>query len=143
MDIASAALIYFSPTRTTRKIIESIAQGVRIPRVEHVDLTPPEALTRKYAGMHDELAIIGSPVYGGRLPTEMVSRFRRLKGNGTPAVIVAVYGNRAYEDALLELRNLALEAGFNPVAAGAFFLASIRIPVMPRPSQLGGLTAKI
>ncbi len=143
MDIASAALIYFSPTRTTRKIIESIAQGVRIPRVEHVDLTPPEALTREYAGMHDELAIIGSPVYGGRLPTEMVSRFRRLKGNGTPAVIVAVYGNRAYEDALLELRNLALEAGFNPVAAGAFFLASIRIPVMPRPSQLGGLTAKI
>ena len=120
MDIASAALIYFSPTRTTRKIIESIAQGVRIPRVEHVDLTPPEALTREYAGMHDELAIIGSPVYGGRLPTEMVSRFRRLKGNGTPAVIVAVYGNRAYEDALLELRNLALEAGFNPVAAGAF-----------------------
>lgn len=120
MNINSAKLIYFSPTRTTRKIIESVAQGVRIARVEHLDLTPPEAMTREFAGMHDALAIIGSPVYGGRLPTEMVSRFRRLRGNGTPAVIVAVYGNRAYEDALLELRDLALEAGFKPVAAGAF-----------------------
>lgn len=120
MNINSATLIYFSPTRTTRKVIESIAQGFQILRVEHLDLTPPEAMTREFAGMHDDLAIIGSPVYSGRLPTEMVSRFRRLKGNGAPAVIVAVYGNRAYEDALLELRDLALEAGFEPVAAGAF-----------------------
>lgn len=120
MNILSANLIYFSPTRTTRKIIEGIAQGVQVVTVEHVDLTPPEAMIREFAGIHDKLAIIGSPVYGGRLPPEMVSRFRRLKGNGAPAVIVAVYGNRAYEDALLELRDLALEGGFNPVAAGAF-----------------------
>ncbi|MDP2754584.1 MAG: 4Fe-4S ferredoxin, partial [Nitrospirota bacterium] len=54
------------------------------------------------------------------LPAIALSRFRELKGNGAPAVIVVVYGNRAYEDALLELRDVAIEAGFKPVAAGAF-----------------------
>ncbi len=120
MNIDSAKLIYFSPTQTTRKIIESIAQGIQIATVEHVDLTPPEARTRKHAEIHGELAVIGSPVYSGRLPTDMVSRVRRLKGNDSPAIIVVVYGNRAYEDALLELRDLAVEAGFRPVAAGVF-----------------------
>jgi ferredoxin len=120
MNINSAKLAYFSPTQTTRKIIEGIAQGVQINAVEHVDLTPPDAKTRKLVEMHDDLAIIGSPVYAGRLPNDMISRFRRLKGNDTPAVIVVIYGNRAYEDALLELRDLVVEAGFKPIAAGAF-----------------------
>jgi ferredoxin len=120
MNISSAKPIYFSPTQTTRKIIEGIAQGARIATAEHLDLTPPEARTRKFAEMHGELAIIGAPVYSGRLPTDMISRLRRLKGNDTPAVIVVMYGNRAYEDALLELRDLVMETGFKPVAAGAF-----------------------
>ncbi len=120
MDINSLKLIYFSPTQTTKKIIEGIAQGIQIAAIEHVDLTPPDAGMRALTEMHDGLVIIGAPVYVGRLPTDMIRRFRRLKGNDTPAVIVVVYGNRAYEDALLELRDLALEAGFKPVAAGAF-----------------------
>lgn len=119
MNIGSAKLIYFSPTQTTKRVIEGIAQGVRIATVEYLDLTPPEAGTRKLTEMHGELAIIGAPVYSGRLPADMISRLRRLKGNDAPAVIV-VYGNRAYEDALLELRDLALETGFKPIAAGAF-----------------------
>lgn len=49
-----------------------------------------------------------------------LSRFKQIRGNGKPAVLVVVYGNRAYEDALIELRNVALEIGFKPVAAGAF-----------------------
>jgi ferredoxin len=47
-------------------------------------------------------------------------RLRRVKGSLTAAVVVVVYGNRAYEDALLELRDLVTETGFVPVAAGAF-----------------------
>ena len=120
MGIASAKLIYFSPTRTTRKIVAGIAQGVCAHKVEHVDLTPPDTALQALAEVNDDLAIIGAPVYAGRIPAEAASRLRRLRGNGTPAVIVVVYGNRAYEDALLELRDIALEAGFIPVAAGAF-----------------------
>lgn len=120
MEINSAKLIYFSPTQTTRKVMEGIAQGVQIATVEHVDVTLPEARMQKPVKGRGALAIIGSPVYGGRLPTVAISRFRNLKGNGAPAIIVVVYGNRAYEDALLELWDVALEAGFKPIAAGAF-----------------------
>jgi len=120
MNINSARLIYFSPTRTTRKVIECIAQGAQFATVEHLDLTPPDARTQNIVEVHDELAIIGSPVYNGRVPVDAVSRLLRLKGYGTPAVLVVMYGNRAFEDALLELSDLTLEAGFKPVAAGVF-----------------------
>jgi ferredoxin len=120
VDINSVILVFFSPTQTTEKIVKSIAQGIQVDIVEQLDLTPPEARTREFEEMHDELVIIGAPVYDGRIPHEAVHRLRRIKGNGTPAGVVAVYGNRAYEDALLELRDLAAELGFRPVAGGAF-----------------------
>jgi len=120
VNINATKLIYFSPTGTTRKVTEAIMQGVRTATVEHIDLTQPGSKKLIIEEMQNELAIIGSPVYSGRLPTDAISRIRRLKGNDTPAVIVVVYGNRAYEDALLELRDLVLEAGFKPIAAGAF-----------------------
>jgi ferredoxin len=120
MNISAAKLIYFSPTRTTQKIVWAIAQGVGVDAVEGLDLTLPEAGTRTFGELRDELAVIGAPVYGGRISPEAVRRLRRIKGNDTPACVVAVYGNRAYEDALLELRDLAAELGFRPVAGGAF-----------------------
>jgi ferredoxin len=116
----SVKLIYFSPTQTTRKVLEAIAGGLRTEAVTHLDLTPPDARTRVFGAFSDELAIIGAPVYGGRIPTEAATRLGRLTGNDTPAVLVVVYGNRAYEDALLELRDLALDLGFKPIAGGAF-----------------------
>ncbi|MEA2039047.1 MAG: 4Fe-4S binding protein [Thermodesulfobacteriota bacterium] len=120
MNIALAKLVYFSPTKTTKTIIEGIAQGIRVETVEQIDLTPPEAITQEFEGLHDELAIIGSPVYVGRIPIDAALRLQRIKADNTPAVIVVVYGNRQYEDALLELRDLAVQAGFKPVAGGAF-----------------------
>jgi ferredoxin len=116
----SAKLVYFSPTQTTKRVVEGIVQGTQVDQVEHLDLTPPESRTHKFKELRDELAIVGAPVYGGRIPTDAAYRLRRLKGNDTPAVIVVVYGNRSYEDALLELRDLVVEAGFIPVAGGAF-----------------------
>lgn len=120
MNINSVKLIYFSPTQTTRRVIEGISQGLQVVNVENLDLTLPDAEIQKPQRWFEDLAIIGSPVYSGRLPAIVISRFRKLKGNGSPAVIVVVYGNRAYEDALLELRDVAIEAGFKPIAAGAF-----------------------
>ena len=66
------------------------------------------------------MTILSAPVYAGRLPIEAVRRLRRIKAGEAPAVVVVVYGNRAYEDALLELQDLAGEQGFRPIAAGAF-----------------------
>jgi len=121
MDIREVRLVYFSPTGTTRTVLEGIARGVAGAEVTRVDLTPPSAANAGSAPeRNDVLTVVGAPVYGGRLPVDAVSRLRRLAGPHTPAVVVVVYGNRAYEDALLELRSLAAEQGFVPVAAGAF-----------------------
>lgn len=120
MNIKSVKLVYFSPTKTTKRVLESIAQGIQVERVDHLDLTPPAAMTQELGEMRNELVLIGAPVYGGRVPLDAVNRVHRLKGNQTPAVIVVVFGNRAYEDALLELKNITVEMGFIPIAGGAF-----------------------
>ncbi|MFC1821337.1 4Fe-4S binding protein [Thermodesulfobacteriota bacterium] len=120
MNIRSAKMIYFSPTKTTKKIVESIAQGMRVETLETMDLTIPDAGKSESEEIHDQVAIIGVPVYAGRVPLEAVQRLKPVRGNDTPAVVVVVYGNREYEDALLELNDLAIEIGFKPVAGGAF-----------------------
>jgi ferredoxin len=120
MKVKQVKLIYFSPTGTTQKVLESIAKGITVEDVEHINLTLPEGAQQTLPPFSDELAIIGAPVYGGRLPVDAVNRFKQLKAGKTLAIIIVVYGNREFEDALLELKNLAIELGFNPVAGGAF-----------------------
>jgi ferredoxin len=120
MNIRRVRLIYFSPTRTTKKILEGISEGLQFKTVETVDLTPPEMKTGAPAMISDELVLLGAPVYSGRVPPQAAERIRRFQGRDTPAVVVVVYGNRAYDDALLELRDIAAAAGFRPIAAAAF-----------------------
>ena len=119
MKIDRVKLVYFSPTGSTRMIMEEIADGIQV-QVERIDLTRPEARTRDFEEFGGELTILGAPVYAGRIPVEAIRRLRRLKGHNTPAVTIVVYGNRAYEDALIELTDLVSELGFKPIAGGAF-----------------------
>lgn len=115
---AKIHLIYFSPTRTTQSIVEQVSAGLNPAEITHYDLT------RMKAGLDlqltDGLAIIGMPVYAGRMPEICLERLRKLSATGIPAVLVALYGNRAFEDALLELRDVVLSKGFGVVASGAF-----------------------
>lgn len=113
-------LVYFSPTGTTQKVLKSIAQGIDPEEIESIDLTPPSAAEKAPLSFSDELVLLGAPVYGGRLPVDAIKRFHRIKADNTPAILIVVYGNREFEDALLELKNLAMELGFHPVAGGAF-----------------------
>lgn len=119
MRIEGARLVYFSPTGTTQKVLGGIALGLGWPDAVSYDLTRP--LRRRTDTCPAEiLTVIGAPVYAGRLPAEAVRRLETLEGEGCPAVVVVVYGNRAYEDALLELHNLVMARGFFPVGAAAF-----------------------
>lgn len=120
MEVKQLKLIYFSPTGTTQKILESIAGGIAVEDVEHINLTLPEGARQIIPSFSDELVIIGAPVYGGRLPVDAIKRFKQLKASNTLAILIAVYGNREFEDALLELKHLAIDLGFSPIAGGAF-----------------------
>ena len=80
MEIGQVRLVYFSPTQTTRKVLGRIARGIRAARVTVLDLTPPDSAAAEPVEVREALAIIGVPVYGGRLPQEAVRRLRRLDG---------------------------------------------------------------
>jgi ferredoxin len=120
MKPSKVELIYYSPTGTSKKVLEGIAKGLGVKDVEQIDLTPYEAATKSYSVPTGNLAVIAVPVYGGRVPIVAAQRLKTVKGNGTPAVIVTLYGNRAFEDALIEMKDIATEQGFKPVAGAAF-----------------------
>ena len=118
-----ALQIVFSPTNTTRKVLQAILQGLGAQSWSELDLTYLRPLrdTARNQGDAEELVLIGMPVYAGRIPALARERILScVKGTGQKAVLVVVYGNRAYDDALRELWDLALELGFVPVAAAAF-----------------------
>ena len=114
----TAHLIYFSPTGTTQKITTSIAQGLGAKSVVHYDVTLSGSSVE--TDLSDGVAIIGIPVYAGRVPELCLQRMQTITAKGLPCVLVALYGNREFEDALVELRDFATRQGFKVVAAGAF-----------------------
>ena len=116
MHIEKWIIAHFSPTGGTRKVADAIAAGFHTPVVE-MDLTKADSAVT--LGDNDALMAV-LPVYAGRVPQIALERLSALKGNGQKAVAVVVYGNREFDDALLETRD-ALEAnGFRVVAAAAF-----------------------
>ena len=112
MNILNVTQAVFSPTGGTQRVADAIAGGMSVNKVDlcaEVDELPL---------FMPLMAVL--PVYGGRLPAVAVERLRKIKGQGQPAVAVVVYGNRAYEDALLELKDVLTDCGFVVVAAAAF-----------------------
>lgn len=112
-------VVYFSPTGNTRKTILAIAAGTKATIVEH-NRTFPSGRKKNVSFSKDNFVILGCPVYAGRVPSKPESIFEGVQGDDTPAVLVVTYGNREYDDALIELKNLAIEKGFIPIAAAAF-----------------------
>jgi len=110
-------LIYFSPTGTTRKTLEKIAEGIGLD-TETYNLTPAD--TDVSINIANGVTVIGVPVYAGRVPQICIDRMKNITSAGTPAAVVALYGNREFEDALAELRDIASEAGFRVTAGAAF-----------------------
>lgn len=110
--------IVFSPTGGTKKVAEIITSAWGMP-VHKIDLSNGE---RDYSSLSfetDDIAIIAVPSYGGRVPGLAAQRISGIQGNHTPCVIVCVYGNRAYEDTLVELNDIAKKSGFRVIAAVA------------------------
>lgn len=112
-------LVYFSPTGSSANILRLIAGRMELPYSE-TDLTDYKSRNLKRSFGSDTFALIGAPVYGGRIPTPMAERLHNMSADGAGCAVIAVYGNRDYEDALLELAETARGRGFLPIAAAAF-----------------------
>lgn len=118
MNIDEVQLITFSPTCTSKQVGEAIVHGTGISSVSKVDLTL-EAAGKREVPSH-ALAVITVPVYGGHVAPLALERMKELHADGAPAVVVVVYGNRAYEKALVELDAFVTRLGFKVIAGATF-----------------------
>ena len=114
---------YFSPTNTTKTVCETIAQELSrtlgIPH-ESRSFTLPGERTEPLVFPEGSLVILGMPVYAGRVPNFMLKYLAQTEGNGSMGIPIVVYGNRNYDDALIELRDIMEKAHIHTVAGGAF-----------------------
>lgn len=106
----------FSPTGGTKKAAAFLCQNWG-GKENNIDLTTETIPCVDFEP--GDLAVFALPVYAGRLPPAGINRLQALKGKKTPAVALVVYGNRAYEDALLELKNTVNSLGFRCIGAVA------------------------
>lgn len=111
-------LVYFSATYTTRQVCRGIAQHLGDEVQEH-DITnvAPQGKVEIPAG---DTLLLGMPVYCGRIPEMAIERVQQFQGHQGKAIAVAVYGNREFDDALIEMKDLLTAEHFQPVAAAAF-----------------------
>ena len=112
----NAIEIIFSPTGGTEKVAHIIASQWSEAPVK-IDLSDPKADFSRCEIRKDDRVLIAMPSFGGRAPAVAIERLKRIAGNAARCTLVCVYGNRAYEDTLVEMADAANECGFRVVAA--------------------------
>lgn len=116
--IDSLNLIYYSPTGTTQKIVREIGANLGLTDISEYNIA--ETIIDSTPIKKNCLTIIGLPVYSGRLPLPAIDLLKKIQSHQSPVVIVVVYGNRDYDDSLLELQDITHNCGFNSIAGAAF-----------------------
>ena len=115
---------YFSTTDTTKKIVtgmaDKLAANLKNKTVKNIDFTLPDARKEPMSFAEQDLVVVGLPVYAGRVPNVLLKYLNAIRGNGALAIAVVVYGNRHYDDALIELRDILELKGLKVIAGGAF-----------------------
>lgn len=119
--------IYFSPVGRTEKMTRALAAGI----AAGLDSCSPEnigyeiwdllSMNEESAALDEEtVAVIGIPVYIGKIPLPAVDLLRNITPNGAMTVVTVSYGGSSCGNALYELRHVSEELGFNIIGAGAF-----------------------
>ena len=110
--------IIFSPTGGTEKVAHLISSHWGENTVK-IDLSDAKTDFTKCVINEEDQVLIAMPSFGGRAPAVAIERLKQIAGNGAKCTLVCVYGNRAYEDTLVEMEDAAKECGFQVVAAVA------------------------
>lgn len=117
-------IMYFSPTGTTEKTIKEIGQGLLdnsdIVKGDIIDFTYPGIREKGISFVENDILLIGVPVYAGRVPNVLIKYLNTIKGEGGIAIPIVLYGNRDYDDALIELNDILVTNGFKVIAGAAF-----------------------
>lgn len=124
MTINKVTGMYFSGTDTTKKIVtaaaKTIAQELPGSIYNEINFTPLKARDKVYTFSPSDAVVFGTPVIAGRVPNVLLKFLNTLEGEGALAIPVVLYGNRNFDDALIELRNILEDRGFHTIAGAAF-----------------------
>ena len=102
--------MYFSPTGGTKKVMDILTEGLSLDR--QIDLSAADVDYSTSSFTKEDVCLIGVPSFGGRVPSVVLERLRQMQANGAMAIPVVVFGNRAYDDTLLELKTEASACGY-------------------------------
>jgi ferredoxin len=119
MKIRKVHVVCFSPTQTTLSVLEAIASAFPVETIVH-DATLMLGIIQLPEFTEQDLVLVGAPVYGGRVPRNAEAFYQSVRGKGSPAVVVAVYGNCNIGDALVEMDEYCSAGGCRVVAGAAF-----------------------
>lgn len=148
MKIRKIWAVYFSPTETTKKAVTAIASeigmltGTGEPAVFDFTLPgvrkgfpqincgggsletgadgicePSESNGSPESG--SDLVVFGVPTYAGRVPNVLLRYLSSICGNNALAVAVVTFGNRNFDNSLIELRDILENDGFHTIGACA------------------------
>ena len=117
MKILSVKAVFYSATGNTEKVVTGIAvqtaARLGVPW-KKINYTLPEERKAHWDFAPTDLVIFGTPVYAGRVPNKMLPYVQNgFSGNGALAVPVVTFGNRNFDNALIELRNELENNGFH------------------------------
>ena len=133
MELNLLKLAYFSPTGTTKAVVQGVARGINLMSMQLIDVTNPATRKISLQTSEKELLLVAVPVYMGRVPYIINEWLNSIRGHNTPTVCIVVYGNRAYDDALLELKDILIKRGCIPIACAAYIgehsYSSSEIPI--------------
>lgn len=116
-------ICYFSPCGNVKKIAEcmgdELSKRLDAP-LENFDFTPLKAREKNLDFTEEDIVVIGSPVFAGRVPNKIMPYIKEsIKGNNSRCVCAVSYGNRAYDNALSELTGLMGDNGMKVIGACA------------------------
>ena len=111
--------IYFSPTGGTKKVADIMIKAMK-KDVQEIDMIkdPDKILQTEFS--EDDICLIAVPSYGGRIPSVTVDKFQKLQAKGTKAILVAVFGNRAIDDTLVEMQDILENADEDKISVTDF-----------------------
>ncbi|MCH3916921.1 MAG: EFR1 family ferrodoxin [Spirochaetia bacterium] len=119
MDAKTISLLYFSPTKTTREIVQAIGKGSGLQILQDIDLTAPQ-VRESVIELKADIVIIGIPVYAFTIPSTVYPCLNQLEGKGKPVILVTVYGNMSAGHALTNLASLCTARHFMVTGGGIF-----------------------
>lgn len=118
-------LLYFSPTGTTKKIVKTIGEYVAFnlndkSLILENDFTLIKNRKKSLFFVEDDIVILGVPVYAGRVPNIILNFLNSIESSGAKIILIVLYGNRDFDDALIELKDISIKNKFKIVAGLTF-----------------------